>query len=308
MIHVICLNPAIDKFYEIDGFAAGEDYPGQRPRCVNGGKGVNVARVLAQLGERPTLYAYLGDGAKALEEEMRALCTCVFFPVPGSCRTTINILDREEGRETVITEAGPTIVQAHINQLMDTLEDMIVPGDIVVCSGSIISGGPADFYARISGLCARFGVRCVLDCNAKTLPESIAGARYAMGKPNDRELCALLGAERTQNPEEIARLAKQLTAFDLLLVSMGAAGGVYVTKEGAVYSPGAKVEVVSTVGSGDACLAGAVYAMAHGYSIEETLRLAMACGAANAKQEETGIASREEALALATNIPVGVIS
>ena len=89
---------------------------------------------------------------------------------------------------------------------------------------------------------------------------------------------------------------------------MGAAGGVYVTKEGAVYSPGAKVEVVSTVGSGDACLAGAVYAMAHGYSIEETLRLAMACGAANAKREETGIASREEALALATNIPVGVIS
>ena len=129
-----------------------------------------------------------------------------------------------------------------------------------------------------------------------------------MGKPNDRELCALLGAERTQNPEEIASLAKQLTAFDSLLVSMGAAGGVYVTKEGAVYSPGAKVEAVSTVGSGDACLAGAVYAMAHGYSIEETLRLAMACGAANAKREETGVASREEALALAMNIPVGVIS
>ena len=306
MIHVICLNPAIDKFYEIDGFAAGEDYPGQRPRCVNGGKGVNVARVLAQLGEKPTLYAYLGDGAKALEEEMRALCTCVFFSVPGNCRTTINILDRESGRETVITEAGPTIAKAHVNQLLDTLEDMIAPGDIVVCSGSIISGGPADFYARISRLCAKYSVCCVLDCNAKTLPASLENAHYALGKPNERELCALLGAERTQNPEEIVRLAKELTGFDSLLVSMGAAGGVYVTRDAAVYSPGAAVEVRSTVGSGDACLAGAVYAMAHGYNIEETLRLAMACGAANAQREETGIASREEALALATGVRVGV--
>ena len=85
MIHVLCLNPAIDKLYEIDGFAAGEDYPGQRPRCVNGGKGVNVARALAQLGEQPTLYAYLGDGAKSLAEEMRVLCRCVFFDVPGTC-------------------------------------------------------------------------------------------------------------------------------------------------------------------------------------------------------------------------------
>ena len=306
MIHVICLNPAIDKFYEIDGFAAGEDYPGQRPRCVNGGKGVNVARVLAQLGERPTLYAYLGDGAKALEEEMRARCTCVFFPVPGTCRTTINILDREGGRETVITEAGPTISRANVNQLMDTLEDMIAPGDIVVCSGSIISGGPADFYARISRLCARFSVRCVLDCNAKTLPESIADAQYALGKPNERELCALLGAERTQNPEEIAQLGRQLMPpYDALLVSMGAAGGVYVTRDAAVYSPGAAVKVQSTVGSGDACLAGAVYAMTHGYDMEETLRLAMACGAANAKREETGIGSREEVLALAQSVCVG---
>ncbi len=305
MIHVICLNPAIDKFYEIDGFAAGEDYPGQRPRCVNGGKGVNVARVLAQLGEKPTLYAYLGDGAKALEKEMRALCTCVFFSVPGNCRTTINILDREGGRETVITEAGPTIAKAHVNQLLDTLEDMIAPGDIVVCSGSIISGGPADYYAQISRLCARYGVRCVLDCNAKTLPASLENAHYALGKPNERELCALLGAERTQNPEEIVRLAKELTGFDSLLVSMGAAGGVYVTRDAAVYSPGAQVKVQSTVGSGDACLAGAVYAMAHGYNIEETLRLAMACGAANAQREETGIASREEVLALAQSVCVG---
>ena len=60
-IHVLCLNPAIDKLYVIDGFTAGEDYPGQRPEVRIGGKGVNVARVLSQLGARVHLYAMRGE-------------------------------------------------------------------------------------------------------------------------------------------------------------------------------------------------------------------------------------------------------
>lgn len=303
MIHVICLNPAIDKFYEIDGFAAGEDYPGQRARCINGGKGVNVARVLAQLGERPTLYAYLGDEAADLEREMRKLCECVFFDVPGACRTTINILDRANHRETVITEAGPEVTRQHVRQLLAALEDRVTAGDIVVCSGSIISGAPEDLYARISRLCEEKDACCVLDCNARTLPASLAHARYALGKPNERELCALLGEMRTQKPEEIAALARRLMPpYDALLISMGGAGGVYVTSGGAVYSPGVKVDAVSTVGSGDACLAGAVFAMAHGYNIEETLRIAMACGTANAQRADTGVGEKDAVFALEKTI------
>ena len=65
MIHVLCLNPAIDKLYRIDGFTAGEDYPGQRPVTRIGGKGVNVARVLSQLGEPVHLYAFVGEESLA---------------------------------------------------------------------------------------------------------------------------------------------------------------------------------------------------------------------------------------------------
>ena len=62
MLHVICLNPAIDKIYRIPDFAAGEDYPGQKPEVRVGGKGVNVARVLSQLGAPVHLYGFLGEG------------------------------------------------------------------------------------------------------------------------------------------------------------------------------------------------------------------------------------------------------
>lgn len=305
MIHVICLNPAIDKFYRIDGFAPGEDYPGQMPRCANGGKGVNVARVLARLGEHPMLYGFLGSGARALEEEMRELCSCVFFPVDAPCRTTINILDERTGSETVITETGPRVDAGQIAALMKRLENGVAPGDIVVCSGSLILGAPSEFYARVARLCARVGAKCVLDCNAKTLPASLEQAEYALGKPNERELCALLGEPRTQEPDKIAALAKRLMPpYASLLVSLGAQGGVLAALHRAVYAAAPKVEVVSTVGSGDACLAGAVFAMARGETMENQLRLAMACGASNAARPDTDVGGGADVRALAAQIPV----
>ena len=104
MIHVLCPNPAIDKLYAIDGFSAGEDYPGQRPAVRFGGKGVNVARVLSQLGEDVHLYAFMGEESEAgFAREMKPRCACTCVLTGGACRTTVNIIDRKRNQETVIT-------------------------------------------------------------------------------------------------------------------------------------------------------------------------------------------------------------
>ena len=289
-IHVLCLNPAVDKLFEIDGFAVGEDYPGQRPISRVGGKGVNVARVLSQLGESVHLYAFLGEtGGEVFRREMEPRCACTFINVPGACRTTVNIIDRKNQKETVITEAGPTVSGEDNAALMRRLDENIAAGDIVVCSGSIIAGTPADIYAQVSRLCSEKGARCALDCNAKTLPASLDGARYALGKPNERELCALLGEPRTQYPEEIVYLARRMMPpYDALLVSMGALGGVWIGGGQAYWARVPRVEIRSTVGSGDASFAGAISALARGLGGEEALRLAMACGVANAVLGEVG--------------------
>jgi len=295
-IHVLCLNPAVDKLFEIDGFAAGEDYPGQRPVARVGGKGVNVARVLSQLGENVHLYAFLGEtGGEGFRREMEPRCACSFITVPGACRTTVNIIDRVNRRETVITEAGPVVSSQDIAVLMKLLDENIAPGDIVVCSGSVIAGAPADIYAQVSRLCTEKRARCALDCNAKTLPASLGGARYALGKPNERELCALLGETRTQRSEEIARLARRLMPpYDAMLVSMGAQGGVWIDAQGVHRARVPGVEIRSTVGSGDASFAGAISAMARGLGGEAALQLAMACGAANAMLGEVGSVRMED--------------
>ncbi|MBR4039827.1 MAG: 1-phosphofructokinase family hexose kinase [Clostridia bacterium] len=309
MIHVLCPNPAIDKLYAIDGFAAGEDYPGQRPAVRFGGKGVNVARVLSQLGESVHLYAFMGEESETgFRREMERRCACTFVTTGGACRTTVNIIDRMNGRETVITESGPAVTQAHVQTMLDALEENVGAGDIVACSGSIIAGAPQDLYARVSRLCEQKGVRCALDTNARTLPASLEGASYALGKPNERELCALLGRARTQEPVTIAACAGALMPpFDALLVSMGALGGVWADRDAAYLARVPDVRVVSTVGSGDAALAGALRAMSLGLRCDQALRLAMACGAANAMRGEVGSVKKEDVDAVAERIEISRI-
>ena len=310
MIHVLCLNPAIDKLFEIDGFTAGEDYPGQTPRVAVGGKGVNVARVLSQLGEDVRLYAFLGeDGGEAVRREMTSRCSCVFVPVPGACRTTINILDRAGGRETVITEAGPRADGEQTRRLLAALDRALCPGDMVCCSGSIIPGAPEGFYAAVSRMAKAAGARCALDCNARTLPPSLKGASYALAKPNERELAALTGRARTQDARALCAMAREgMPQAERVLVSMGAAGGVLLAPEGAWRASLPPVRVISSVGSGDATFAGALSALVRGMDGETTLRLAMACGVTNAALGGNGSIERQELERVMENITVEALS
>lgn len=306
MIHVLCPNPAIDKLYAIDSFAPGEDYPGQRPKVRFGGKGVNVARVLSQLGAAVHLYAFMGEESEmGFAREMKGRCAATFVTTAGACRTTVNIIDRKNGNETVITEAGPQVSEQHVRDMLHALERNIQPGDIVACSGSIIAGAPADLYARVSRIARKKGARCALDCNANALPQSLADAHYALGKPNERELCALLGEERTQEPARIATYARRLMPpYGALLVSMGKGGGVWADKDAAYAAIVPDLPIQSTVGSGDATLAGALRAMELGLSADEALRLAMACGVANAMLGEVGNVRTEDVLTVAAQIDI----
>lgn len=280
MLHVICLNPAIDKIYRIPDFAAGEDYPGQKPEVRVGGKGVNVARVLSQLGAPVHLYGFLGEGGDIIRKEMKERCVCSFFDVSGACRTTVNIIDPKSGRETVITEAGPQVGESDVRELMLELSDRIQPGDIVAASGSIIAGAPSDIYAQISRICEEIGAKCALDCNTSALKNSLSGdVRYILGKPNERELCALLQRERTKDVHALAEMARELMPpYEMLLVSMGAEGGILVTREAAYAAHIPPLDVVSTVGSGDAAFAGALFALEKGMDKQLILQTAMSCG------------------------------
>ena len=193
----------------------------------------------------------------------------------------------------------------HIKALIDALEAHVQAGDMVCCSGSIIAGAPENIYASISRLAQKKGACCALDCNAKALPASLENAFYALGKPNERELCALLGDERTSEPGKIVNLARRLMPpYQTLVVSMGAEGGMWIDGAHALLARVPQLPVKSTVGSGDAAFAGALYAMAQGRKPEEALRFSMACGAANAVLGEVGSVRLEDVQTIEKQITV----
>lgn len=305
MIVMLCLNPAVDRVFRIPGFAAGEDYPGQRPETYPGGKGVNAARVLSQLGEEVHLVAWMGMGGEGIRREMSMRCPCTFLEVEGSVRSTVNVIDPDSGRETVISEQGFSVTGENLRSLYQTLEGMLHPGDVVACSGSLPQGAPADLYARIGALADEKGAQCAVDCQDRYLKASLNVPGYVLGKPNERELCALAGVERTRDPGKLCRLARELMPpFERLVISMGGDGGLLVTPRRALKAELPRVRLRSSVGSGDAAFAGALSAVHRGASEEEVLALSMACGAANAEDPGVGTVKRERVLELLGNIRV----
>ena len=112
----------------------------------------------------------------------------------------------------------------------------------------------------------------------------MGNVRYILGKPNERELCALLQRERTKDVHALAEMARELMPpYEMLLVSMGAEGGILVTREEIYAAHIPPLDVVSTVGSGDAAFAGALFALEKGMDKRFILQTAMSCGAINAK-------------------------
>ena len=106
MIHILCLNPTIDRMYYIDSFLPGFQYHGNRPEIYPRGKGLNILRVLSSFIHPLSFYAFTaGDNGKIIEREAERLgAQSTFIRVEGETRTTINIMDKKSGNETEIKE------------------------------------------------------------------------------------------------------------------------------------------------------------------------------------------------------------
>lgn len=291
MIRAICLNPVIDRSYRIEAFTAGKKYFSLEPQISVGGKGTNVAKVCADCGEEAVLYCFIaGRNGDLVRSHLEAYgVKGVYFETEGNTRETINILDGRTGRETELLERGPEASAGKLAKFMERLEADLQPGDIAVCSGIMLPGTPEDFYRNISGLCRARGACCYLDANCVSAAELLEGG-YALYKPNREELSAVLGKEAGKTCGEIAENARELLSGNegRILVSLGAEGGILVTKNGYLKAGIPHIRVLSTIGSGDSAVAGFAVGKQRGWSDKESFRHAMACGVVNAMYTQVG--------------------
>ena len=283
MIITVTLNPALDKTVEIPDFSLDAVNRITAMRTDPGGKGLNVSKVIAKLGGTSTVVGVLGGTTgRRIADAMDALgIACQFTFVDGETRTNLKVIDPARHTNTDLNEPGLTGDQETLDHMRDALVAAIRPGDIVVLSGSLPKGAPADTYGSWTAACRTAGARVFLDADGEPLAHGLAAKPY-LAKPNNHELSRLTG-RALETADDLLAAARTLIAdgVERVVVSMGGDGALFVSADGAYRAEGLRVPVGSTVGAGDSMVAALAYAAEQGMADADTVRLAVATSAAN---------------------------
>ncbi|HJD47489.1 MAG TPA: 1-phosphofructokinase [Candidatus Mediterraneibacter norfolkensis] len=296
MIYTVTLNPALDKTVEIPSLTVDAVNRITSMRTDPGGKGINVSKVISKLGGKSIAAGILGgDTGRAILSALEGmgLTTCFHF-VEGETRTNMKIIDPEAHTNTDINEPGVTVSEEILGELLTELLRKVTEKDIVVISGSMPKGSPQDTYYTWTKAFRKKGAKVLLDADGELLKAGLKASPYLI-KPNNHELSALTG-KMLETPKELEETARSLMkeyGIEKTVVSMGSAGALYLTADETIYAEGLKVPVGSTVGAGDSVVAALAVAEESGMSLEETVCLSTATGAANVMCSGTQAAEYE---------------
>lgn len=300
MIYTVTLNPALDKTVVVPNLTLDSVNRVSALRTDPGGKGINVSKVLLAMGGESVAVALLaGQCGRQVADACAALgLTCEFTFTAGETRTNLKIVDPATHTNTDINETGIQAETAILDKMLDELLGRLVPGDIVVLSGSLPQGAPPTLYRSWTQACRSTGARIFLDGDGPSLRHALEAEPYLV-KPNRQELACLVG-RGLENIKETAEAGRSLLKGGIkkVVVSLGAEGALFLTPEASLWAHGLQVEVGSTVGAGDAMVAALALSEEQGLSMEDTIRLAVAASAAAVMCNGTQAAERESVLAL----------
>lgn len=294
MIYTVTLNPALDKTAYIPNFTVNTVNRMSKLRIDPGGKGINVSKVISKLGGKSIAIALLGGatGSYILSALKGQGIECKPFEIGSETRTNLKVVDPKLNTHTDINEPGPCVKEQSLNSVLKALTSHLKGNDIVVLSGSLPRDAPVNTYATWTRACKETGAKVFLDADGDKLAKGIEASPYLI-KPNEIELGTILG-QTLDTDSKVVEAARELVARGIknVVVSMGANGAIFATKEQAFKAQALKVPVGSTVGAGDSVVAALAYAESNDLPVEDTIRLAMATGAANVMQSGTQAAER----------------
>jgi 1-phosphofructokinase family hexose kinase len=299
VILTVTLNAAIDRTVAVPNFRLGRRHRAVESRTVAGGKGVNVARALNLLG-RPVIAAGFAGGptgTRVLEQLQEESVLTDFTRIAAETRINLAVIDPTSGEQTEINERGPAVSPEEVKRLFDRIAYLAGGARICVLAGSVPPGAGDDLYALLIDDLTRRGIAVVLDAEGEAM---LAGVRAgaSMVTPNEAEAEELVGQEFADRGD----LAQGL----LELVRLGAGEAAITRPDGCVAAVGEgnsrrllevhtePLEPVSTVGSGDAFVAGYVAARYEGRSPEECLAYGVACGAESTQHFGAGTVDRNQ--------------
>ncbi len=310
MLITVSVNSSLDTAYIVPGLIVGETNRVKEKATVPGGKGNNVARVLRELGYHVVASGFAGGSRGAIIhrglEELGV--TTEFVWTAEESRTCLAVIDPVSEALTQVLEPGAPIASGELLRLKQKLgglmgeyaagavgtgvPDAPLSGPYLILAGSLPPGVPPGFYAELVHSARSHGFHATLDASGEALRHGLS-ARPAVVKVNATEAAEALGTSgRRVDPLSLAEGLQAASGCLLAVVTAGREGAAAVGRleraDGdpslisCFIKPPAVSPVVSTVGSGDAFLAGLVGELSTGRDVIEALKTATACGAANA--------------------------
>ncbi|HFI0039741.1 TPA: tagatose-6-phosphate kinase [Streptococcus suis] len=307
MILTITLNPSVDIAYQLDTFHLDTVNRVENVQKTAGGKGLNVTRVLKQIGEDVVATGFIGGeiGSYVKKQLTRNDIKNSFVEIGNETRNCIAVL--HDGQQTEILEQGPTIQEHEALNFIEHLEIILNNVEVVVISGSLPKGLASNYYVKVIELCKKCGVAVVLDCSGEALKNVLESQQKpTVIKPNTEELSQLIGKNVTDDIQELkAVLSGQLfQGIEWIVVSLGAKGAFAKHKDKFYRVKIPKINVVNPVGSGDSTVAGIAASLKHALPDVELLKNANVLGMLNAQEEQTGYVNLEHSEVLYSQIEV----
>ncbi|WP_321388844.1 hexose kinase [uncultured Enterococcus sp.] len=307
MIVTITMNPSVDMSYPLPHLKLDDVNRVAEVSKTAGGKGLNVSRVLHQLGKEVLATGVIGGhlGAFIKDQLTAAGILHDFTEIREESRNSIAIL-HDGGKQTELLEKGPFVTQEEEQRFILRYQYLLKKCSLVTISGSLAAGLSVNLYEQLIELANREQVRVLLDTSGESLKAAVASKNKPyLIKPNETEIAELLGGAEAEKTSLIEQLQHPLfDGISWVVVSMGAAGAIAKHHQKVYRVTIPEIDVVNPVGSGDATLAGLADGLKDGCSDEELLKWGMTTGMLNALEVKTGHINPKKAAALFKQITI----
>lgn len=309
MIVTLTPNPSVDATLQLDdALVPGAVHRAATTNRVAGGKGINVAHALSLAGA-DSVALFAADENDAFTELARKISLpCEYVPLGASVRTNTTITE-PGGRTSKFNGPGPALDAATQQALIDLLSAHAKNADWAVLAGSLPAGVPAQWYAHLIQAARQANPDILVAVDTSDAPLEALYARLNIAapdviKPNGLELGQLVGCDGVELERQaeagdfsgVIAAARDINARGIneVLVTLGGAGAVLVTPQGAWIATPPPVDVKSTVGAGDSALAGYILGRTRGLGFAESLAQSVAYGSAAAGLPGTTIPRPED--------------
>lgn len=306
MLLTVTLNASVDKLYLLEKNTLGTVMRVRETRNSAGGKGINLSRVAAQLGESVTAMGFVGGHTGQYFEALLTQqgITHAFTPVAAEMRNCINCWDLSLGQSTEYLETGSPVTEQDANRFLEDFALRLPTAQVVSISGSLPRGLRDDFYATLVRLCHHAQRPVLLDASGSALGK-VLPAEPDLIKPNMDELEALLGHCPQTFAEKVdAVRALHQGGISCATLSLGADGVLLACAEGVYHGLPPRTKPKNTVGCGDSMMAGFAVGLARGLPIVERIRLAVAVATSSALAIGTGEYADEDLQAILPQVMI----